>query len=75
MTNISGQYLVKKYLGEQLSQTTHWGLNKDGTQRKKVKIIDTAITTDTGHVLPLVFRKVAGETAADIMANTRLELE
>jgi hypothetical protein len=30
---------------------SNWGLNKGGTSRKKVKIIDTAVTTDSREVV------------------------
>lgn len=77
VVNISdeGQYLVKKYLSEQLYKTQFWGINKDGTQRKKVKIMDTAVTLHSGEVVPLGFRKVAHETSAEISTHTQKELE
>ena len=52
------QYLMKCYYGQRLQDTSHWGLYRDGTSRQKRKIMDTAITLDSGEVLPLGFRTI-----------------
>ena len=68
------QYLMKVYYNHKLSETSHWGLNKDGTSRHRKKIMDTAIPLDGGDVLPLGFCHVAHETAKTIAETVQSDL-
>jgi hypothetical protein len=38
------QYLTKAFYGEKMEDSDHFGIKKDGTQRQKVKMLDTSIT-------------------------------
>jgi hypothetical protein len=70
-------FLIKKYYGETLSKRKHLGYNKDGTSRKKRKIVNAAITVDTGEIFPLGFTRVAhetGETIANVAKDSFQEL-
>ncbi|KAL4219419.1 Piwi-like protein 1 [Mactra antiquata] len=66
-----GHYLAKAFISKQLSETENWGLNRDGTTRKKQKILDTTITLSSGDVLSLGFNRVAHETAETINNVTK----
>lgn len=46
-------------------------MSSDGTTRRKKKIVDTAVTLDTGEILSLGFTKVSRETAQVITDVTK----
>ena len=69
------QFLVKHYYSKVLRSTSHWGLNKDGTSRQKRKIVDTAITTGEGDVLPLGYTMIAHEDSGTIVRNVKNQLD
>ena len=64
--NDEGHYIAKRYIATTLESAQNWGLNKDGTTRKRKKILDTTVTTDTGETMSLGFREVASETGNTI---------
>ena len=43
-----GHVLSKKYIAAKLDECTNWGIHKDGTARKKKKILDTTVISDSG---------------------------
>ncbi|XP_045173195.2 uncharacterized protein LOC123534827 [Mercenaria mercenaria] len=69
-----GHYLAKAYIADKLEQTTNWGLGRDGTTRRKEKIVDTAITLASGDNISLGFTRVARETADTIQKVTEQHL-
>ncbi|CAC5358700.1 unnamed protein product [Mytilus coruscus] len=66
-----GHYIAKTFISERLDQSENWGLNRDGTTRRKIKIVDTTITLDSGNVMSLGFNRIAHETAATITKVTQ----
>ena len=66
-----GHYLAKKFIAKKIENAENIGISRDGTTRKKDKIIDTSITLDTGEVMSLGFTKVARETAEVINNVTK----
>ena len=48
-----GQYMIKCFYAEQIHHSSHYGVNKDGTSRHKIKILETSLTLDSGEILPL----------------------
>lgn len=69
------QYIVKTMYSELICQATHFGLHKDGTSRKKQKILGNSLTLSSKEVLPLGFRHIASETAATITKIAKKELK
>ena len=69
-----GHYLAKMYIAQTLENADNWGLNRDGTTRRKQKILDTSVTLDTGDVIRLGFSRVAHETAVKINNITKQHL-
>ena len=66
-----GHYLAKAYISTVIDAAESFGLNRDGTTRKKEKIVDTSVTIDTGDVMSLGFTRVAHETAKTINSVTK----
>lgn len=66
-----GHFLAKTCISEQLAETENWGLNRDGTTRRKKKILDTTVTLSSGDILSLGFNVVAHETAEAINNITK----
>ena len=66
-----GHYTAKTYIAHVLGNAENWGINRDGTTRRKQKILDTSVTLDTGDVISLGFSRVAHETAATINNVTK----
>ena len=58
-----------------MSETENWGLSRDGTTRRKQKIVDTSITLATGEILSLGFDRVAHETADTINTVTKKHVQ
>ena len=48
-----GHYLAKKFTIEQISDSDHFGIHKDGTSRRKVKIMEQSATLSDGRKFPL----------------------
>jgi hypothetical protein len=69
-----GHFLAKTFISEKLEQSENWGLNRDGTTRRKIKIVDTSITLNSGDVMSLGFNTVAHETARSITQVTKSHL-
>ena len=69
-----GQLIYKQYALERMTDTSHYGIIRDGTSRQKVKIVSTAARLDTGEVLPFGFCRVANETAEVIKDTCIREL-
>ena len=60
-----GHVLSKKYIAAKLDECTNWGIHKDGTARKKKKILDTTVISDSGwffllllHSFPCIWLEV-----------------
>ncbi|KAL3841605.1 hypothetical protein ACJMK2_019722 [Sinanodonta woodiana] len=66
-----GHYLAKAFIAAKLDTVGSWGLNRDGTTRKKKKIVDTSITLESGDVISLGFTRVAHENARTIHDVTK----
>lgn len=70
-----GQVIAKDYIRENvIMKCKKFGIHKDGT-RKKVKILDTSISTDTGDSFCLGWGSVASETGQAIADETKGKLE
>ena len=67
-------FLLKKFYAEKLASMDHWGFNKDGTSRKKDKIVNVSFTLEEGETLSLGFKIIARETAQAIADNAKEEL-
>lgn len=69
-----GHYIAKSYIAERLDSCENWGLSRDGTTRKKQKIVDTSVTLDNGEVTSLGFTNICRETAQTIHEVTKTHL-
>ena len=69
-----GHFLAKTYISERIEKCENWGLNRDGTTRRKQKILDTSVTLNSGDIISLGFNRVAHETAATINDVTKKHL-
>ncbi|KAL3848471.1 hypothetical protein ACJMK2_019325 [Sinanodonta woodiana] len=72
-----GHFIAKAYIAEKIDNCKNWGLNRDGTSRRKQKIIDTAVTLDNGEIASLGFTHVSRETAkiiTDVTKNHLIEI-
>lgn len=67
------QYISKRYIAETLATSNSWGLHKDGTTRKKVKLVDTTVKIP-GKVMTLGFTEIAREDSDTIVAVTKNQL-
>ena len=70
-----GHYIAKTFISEKLNKAENWGLGRDGTTRKKQKIVDTSITLDSGDVISLGFNRVYKENAISINNVTKSHLK
>ncbi|XP_045159232.2 uncharacterized protein LOC123524811 [Mercenaria mercenaria] len=70
-----GHFIAKTYIAEKLDESSTWGLSRDGTTRKKKKILDTTVTLDDGKVISLGFTQVSRETASAITDVTKSHLK
>ena len=43
-----GQYAAKQFIASKMQELDNWGLNHDGTSRRKQKLMDTMVTLSTG---------------------------
>lgn len=69
-----GHYLAKNFIAKKIEVADNIGISRDGTTRKKEKILDTSITLSTGEVMSLGFTKVARETAEVINNVTKNQM-
>ena len=69
-----GHFLAKTYISEKIDSCENWGLSRDGTSRRKQKILDTAVTLDSGDIISLGFNRVTHETATTINDVTKRHL-
>ncbi|KAH3826899.1 uncharacterized protein LOC127832644 [Dreissena polymorpha] len=69
-----GHFLAKTFIATKIDKCNNWGLHRDGTSRKRKKIIDTSVTLDSGEVMSLGFTSVSSETAASITNVTQTHL-
>ena len=67
-------FLAKTFIAQKLDAVDNWGLNRDGTTRRKQKILDTSVTLDTGDVISPGFNRVSHETASNINDITKQHL-
>ncbi|XP_035826417.1 uncharacterized protein LOC106012166 [Aplysia californica] len=68
-----GQVLAKTFIRKKaLKRSKGFGMHKDGTTRKKVKILDTSISTEEGEAYCLGWTSVVSETGQAI-AEERTE--
>ncbi|XP_053381945.1 uncharacterized protein LOC128549357 [Mercenaria mercenaria] len=70
-----GHFLAKTYISTVIDAAESFGLNRDGTSRKKQKIVDTSVTLDTGDVMSLGFTRVAHESAKTINSVTKNSID
>ncbi|KAK3743350.1 hypothetical protein RRG08_061286 [Elysia crispata] len=71
-----GQVLAKSYINSKvLRRCKGFGVHKDGTTRRKVKILDTSVNTDEGEAYCLGWSPVVSETGQAIADDTRDKLE
>ena len=66
-----GHYIAKRFIAAKLDEADNWGINKDGTTRKKKKLIDTSVTLSSGDIMSVGFRRVARETGVTICKMTQ----
>lgn len=69
-----GHYSAKNFIAKKIEVADNIGISRDGTTRKKEKILDTSITLSTGEVMSLGFTKVARETAEVINNVTKNQM-
>ena len=69
-----GQYLMKLFIAEKMELADTFGWSKDGTSRRKRKILENTVTLGCGKILPIGFHAVARETADDISTGVKREL-
>ena len=71
-----GHIIVKAFIKERvLKRSKSFGLHMDGKTRKKVKILDTSIRTDSGESFSLRLSSVASETGQAIADEAKQKLE
>ncbi|KAL3831421.1 hypothetical protein ACJMK2_023172 [Sinanodonta woodiana] len=58
-----GHYIAKTFILEKFNKAENGSLGRDGTTRKKKKIVDTSITLDSGDVISLGLDRVYKENA------------
>ena len=58
--------LAKTFNAQKLDAVANWGLTRDGTTKRKQKILDTSVTLATRDVISLGFSRVSHETALTI---------
>ena len=73
--NDEGHYVVKRYISSELDGTSQWSLHKDGTTRKKQKILDTTAVVASGATFSLGFCTVASETGNAISTTAQNHLK
>ena len=69
-----GHYIAQRYIAKRLDEADHWGINKDGTMRRKRKLLDTTVTLDSGEIMSLGFTRVLSETSENIAETTKEHL-
>jgi hypothetical protein len=69
-----GHFIAKAYIANRIDHSSSWGLGRDGTTRRKQKIVDTAITLDSGENISLGFTRVAKENSDTIQKVTEEQL-
>ena len=66
-----GQILAKSFINQKvLKRCSSFGVHKDGTTRRKVKILDTSVQTEEGETFCLGWSSVASETGRAIADDT-----
>ena len=71
-----GQVLAKRFIREKvLKRCKSFGIHKDGTTRKKVKILDTSVNTDSGEAFCLGWSSVVSETGQAIADEVKEKFE
>ena len=71
-----GQVVAKEFVKERVHKRSNgFGLHKDGTTSKKVKILDTSITTSNGESFCLGWSSVSSETEKAIAEKSQTKLE
>ena len=58
-----------------MASSQHYGWNKDGTSKKKIKIQENTVTLSTGQSLPTGYHKAPRETAEDVSSGVQSELK
>ena len=69
-----GHFIAQSYISSRLQCSENWGLHKDGTSRRKRKLLDTSITISSGENFSLGFSCVARETGDAISTTTQRKL-
>lgn len=73
--NDEGHYIAKRFIASKLGESESWGINKDGTSRRKQKLLDTTVTLSSGDTMSLGFRRVAKEDGVTIAEVTKDHLQ
>ncbi|KAK3789314.1 hypothetical protein RRG08_001704 [Elysia crispata] len=69
-----GHYIATQYIADKLEQTAKWGLHKDGTTRKRRKLLDTSVCLESGEQFSIGFSEVASETGKAITEDSIAKL-
>ena len=69
-----GHFIAQSYISSRLQCSENWGLHKDGTSRRKRKLLDTSVTISSGENFSLGFSCVARETGDAISTTTQRKL-
>lgn len=70
-----GHVMAKHFIREKIARCKSFGVHKDGTTRRKVKILDTSVKTDTGETFCLGWSSVTSETGEAIANEAKDKLE
>lgn len=75
ITRYHSVLITDKYNNMLFLVSDHWGCHRDGTMRKKQKLLDTTIALDSGRVMSLGFSRVHRETGQAIADVTKQHLQ
>ena len=73
--NDEGHFLAKAYIAEALEGSSGFGIQTDGTSRRREKILDLTVTSNKGDSMCCGFTKVARETGQQIADSTIIHLK
>lgn len=69
-----GQVIAKMFVKDRVFESRSFGIHKDGTTRKKVKILDTSVVTRDGEAYCLGWSSVSSETGKAIAEEGKEKL-
>ena len=70
-----GQYIAQRIIGDKVKVSGGIGIHKDGTTRRKVKILDSTISFEDGSTRSMGFSAVASETGEAIAERTQEKMK